>query len=465
MTSNKKHNMISGFKRTSLSVLAVLAISFSLHAQSNSGPWFSLFDGKSLNGWEQKGGAAKYFVENGTIVGQTVAGTQNSFLCSKDNFDNFILEFDVFLNRATNSGVQFRSHSNPDYLNGRVYGYQCEIDPSDRKWSGGIYDESFRGWLFPVLDDKKAQDAFKMGQWNRYRIEAIGANIRTYINGVPVANLEDDYTKSGFIALQVHNVGDKKEDEGIQIKWKNIRIITDRPEKYLLATTVPLKQNFNTLTKTELESGWKLLWDGKTNKGWKSSRSDSFPATGWEMKDGILSVVESDGAESSRGGDIVTTGNYSNFVLMVDFKLTPGANSGIKYFVDPSIDKQTGSAIGLEYQILDDNIHPDAKLGRTEGIRTLGSLYDLIMSVNKFPNQIGEWNHAMIVSNKNHVEHWLNGIKVLEFERGSKEFRKLVSESKYAGFPGFGELAEGPILLQDHGNRVSFRNIKINVTR
>jgi len=457
--------MKPSLEKTFLLVFAALTISFNLQSQTNALPWFTLFDGKSLSGWVQKGGAASYFVENGTIVGQTVAGTPNSFLCTRNNFDDFILEFDVFLDRATNSGVQFRSHSNPDYQNGRVHGYQCEIDPSDRKWSGGIYEESFRGWLFPVKDDSRAQDAFKMGQWNQYRIEAIGASIRTFINDIPVANLEDDYTKSGFIALQMHSIGDKKEDEGIHIKWKNIRIITDRPEKYVLATTVPLKQNFNNLTKTELESGWKLLWDGKTSTGWKSSRSDTFPANGWEMKDGILSVVESDGAESSRGGDIVTTENYSNFVLMVDFKLTQGANSGIKYFVDPTINKQTGSAIGLEYQLLDDNIHPDAKLGSSVGIRTLASLYDLKMTVNKVPNQVGEWNHAMIVSDKKHVEHWLNGVKVLEYERGSNDFRKLVSESKYAPIPGFGEITEGPILLQDHGNRVSFRNIKIKVTK
>jgi len=448
-----------------LSVLTAFTLSISLQAQTTDLPWLSLFNGKSLDGWEQKGGNAKYSFENGILVGQTVASTPNSFLCTLNNFDDFILEFDVFLDRATNSGVQFRSHSNPDFLNGQVHGYQCEIDPSDRKWSGGIYEEAFRGWLFPVKDDIIAQQAFKMGQWNHYRIEAIGANIRTFINDIPVSNLEDDYTKSGFIALQVHSIGDKKEDEGIKIKWKNIRIITDRPEKYVLATTVPLKQNFNTLTKTELESGWKLLWDGKTSTGWKSSRSDAFPANGWEMKNGILSVVESDGAESSRGGDIVTTENYGNFVLMVDFKLTQGANSGIKYFVDPTINKQIGSAIGLEYQLLDDNVHPDAKLGRSVGIRTLASLYDLQKAVNKAPNQIGEWNHAMIVSNKNHVEHWLNGVKVLEYERSSNDFRKLVSESKYAAIPGFGEITEGPILLQDHGNKVSFRNLKIKVTK
>jgi len=457
--------MLNNLKKTIVTAILIVISFYATSAQEVAAPWFNLFDGKTLNGWEQKGGGAKYFVENGSIVGQTIANIPNSFLCTKNDFGDFILEYDVFLDRATNSGVQFRSHSNPGFKNGMVYGYQCEIDPSDRKWSGGIYDESFRGWLFPVINDANAQSAFKMGQWNHFRIEAIGANIKTFVNEIPVANLEDDYTKSGFIALQVHGIGNKKDDEGIHIKWKNIRIITDRPEKYATKTTVPLKQNYNTLTKTEKEAGWKLLWDGESATGWKSSRGESFPANGWEIKNGILSVLESDGAESSRGGDIVTTENFSNFELMVDFKLNPGANSGIKYFVDRSINKQMGSAIGLEYQLLDDNIHPDAKLGRVEGIRTLASLYDLKMAVNKTPNYIGEWNHARIISNKNHVEHWLNGVKVLEYERGSEEYRKLVSESKYAGIPGFGEITEGPILLQDHGNKVSFRNIKIRVIK
>lgn len=189
---------------------------------------------------------------------------------------------------------------------------------------------------------------------------------------------------------------------------------------------------------------------------------DAFPEKGWEINDGILSVLASGGGESTAGGDIVTEKMYGNFEVMADFKLTEGANSGIKYYVDTELNKGEGSSIGLEFQILDDARHPDAKLGSHEGSRTVGSLYDLIQAdTNKHMNPIGEWNTAHIVSKDNHVEHWLNGVKILEYERGSADFLTLVSESKYKDWPNFGLYEQGNILLQDHGDLVSFKNIKI----
>jgi len=162
----------------------------------------------------------------------------------------------------------------------------------------------------------------------------------------------------------------------------------------------------------------------------------------------------------------VTTQEYGDFEVKVDFKLTRGANSGIKYYVDTDLNKGPGSSIGLEYQILDDAVHPDAKLGNHPGSRTLASLYDLIQAdVDKPVHPIGEWNSAHIISKDGHVEHWLNGMKVLEYERGSEAFKELVAGSKYVDWPNFGEATSGPILLQDHGDRVSFKNIKIKAIK
>jgi 3-keto-disaccharide hydrolase len=218
----------------------------------------------------------------------------------------------------------------------------------------------------------------------------------------------------------------------------------------------------NTLSESEKQDGWKLLFDGKSTNGWRGAKLDYFPEKGWEVKDGVLTVLSSGGAESANGGDVITTDAYINFELKVDFKITEGANSGIKYFVDPELNKGPGSAIGCEFQLLDDEKHPDAKLG-VKGNRTLGSLYDLIPPENKEFNGIGKWNTAKIIVKGSHVEHWLNGKKLLEYERGNQMWRALVAYSKYKDWPDFGEAKTGYILLQDHGDEVSFKNIKIKV--
>jgi hypothetical protein len=219
----------------------------------------------------------------------------------------------------------------------------------------------------------------------------------------------------------------------------------------------------------QAEEGWINLFDDAGLPQWRSVRSDDFPTKGWSFKDGVLTIRQKDGAESADGGDIITRKRHANFELEVDFKITPGANSGIKIFVQPDVSPVTGtgesaavgSAIGLEFQILDDERHPDAKKGR-DGNRTIGSLYDLLPAAKeKAVSAVGAWNHARIVSQGKKVQFWLNGTKVVEFTRGSDDFRRQVALSKYRNIPGYGEWTDGHILLQDHGNEVSFRNARI----
>lgn len=451
-------------KKSILLVLAIALFSFGTTKNKNT-PWIHLIDGNTLNGWTILGGNASYKVEYGVIIGTTVANSPNTFLTTNNHYGDFILELDYKVNPSMNSGIQIRSNSLPAYRNGNVHGYQVEIDPSLRAWSGGIYDEQRRGWLNPLTDTPKAQKAFKQNEWNHFRIEAIGDTIKTWINKVPAAYLIDDKTASGFIGLQVHGIP-KDKKAGTQIKWKNIKIITDPPFKYSRKSSLIPINTKNKLTIKEQKNGWKMLWDGKTAAGWRGAKLTQFPKSGWKINNGDLTVQASNGEESSAGGDIVTTESYGDFELKVDFKLSSGANSGIKYYVDTNINKGPGSSIGLEYQILDDDLHPDAKKGSHKGSRTVSSLYDLIQAnPNKPIKPIGEWNSAYITSKKGHVEHWLNGVKVLEYERGSANFLKLVSESKYVKWPNFGTLTNGKILLQDHGDKVSFRNIKIKVPK
>jgi hypothetical protein len=356
-----------------------------------------------------------------------------------------------------NSGIQFRSISKPDVMKGRVHGYQCEVDPSSRAWSGGIYDEARRGWLYTNELNPAAKAAFKSGQWNHYRIECVGNNMRTWLNGIPVAYLIDDMTPSGLIALQVHAIG-ANEQPGKQIRWKNIRIkttglkATQTPDVYLV-NLLP-----NNLSYAEKEQGWSLLFDGKTTNGWKGLEMDQFPKEGWEIVDGSLMSVPNSPESPVKGVDIVSESKYSAFELEFEFNFAEGANSGVKYFIGNG-----GANVGFEYQVLDDLRNPDAKLGEN-GNRTMSSLYDLIPSSKqeRFTKPAGEWNLGrIVVYPDNHIEHWLNGMKVVDFVRGSESFEAAVARSKFARFKDFGMLKESPVLLQYHGDQVKFRSIKI----
>ena len=449
-------------------LLAFLQI-IPITAQEGKSKWKYLIEDNSLKNFKQLNGNAVFKIEQGELIGISKLNTPNSFLATKARYSDFILEFEVWVDYGLNSGVQFRSNSLAEYNNGRVHGYQCEIETSSRKWAGGIYDEARRGWLYPLSRNPAGQNAFINGTWNRYRIEAIGDKILTYVNGIQTAHLVDNMTAEGFIAFQVHSISDSK-DEGKKVRWRAIKILTTELEenRMLPSNKAPqISYLDGELTAEEIRLGYRMLWDGKTTNGWRGAKTSEFPQKGWVIEKGILSVEASNGEESANGGDIVTLETFSNFELSIDFLLTEGANSGIKYFVDTELNKQSGSAIGLEFQLLDDQKHPDARLGKN-GNRTVGSLYDLIRAENhasggrgKNFKGINQWNNARIVVKGGHVEHWLNHIKVVEYGRFSQAFKALVEKSKYEKWDQFGQRPAGLILLQDHGDRVSFKNIKI----
>ncbi len=462
-------------KKTTFATLLILLISFSF-AQKSTEQWEYLFNGKDLKGWKKLNGTANYTVKNGELIGTTVLNSPNTFLATEKVYGDFIFEMDFKVDKNMNSGVQFRSEikdandrcdvtdkKTPE----RVHGYQMEIDPSSRAWSGGIYDEARKGWLYPMEYNPAAKTAFKNDQWNHYRIECIGNSIRTWVNGIACAHLIDDQTAKGFIALQVHQIHDEKE-LGQEIRWKNVRIQTKNlkpspADNLFVINTIP-----NTISPEEKRNGVRLLWDGVTTNGWRGAYKTTFPNNIWYVKDGTLNVKASNGAESANGGDIVTIDEYHAFDLQFEFQLSDTANSGVKYFVTEK-ENNGGSAIGLEYQILDDDKHPDGKLGSI-GNRTMASLYDLIPSKKIYGGNndrreklpIGAWNRGrLVVFPDGRVEHWINGWKVVEYQRGTQYYLALVAKSKYANWTNFGMAEKGHILLQEHGTHVAFRSIKI----
>lgn len=435
-------------------IALIIFLSFSLAAQDG---WQILFNGKDFSGWEKRNGEAGYRIENGELIGTTKAGTPNTFLCTKETYYNFILELEVKVDPAMNSGIQFRSNSLPDYHNGRVHGYQAEIDPSPRAFSGGVYDEQRRGWLYPLNENEAGQKAFKNGDWNLYRIEAVGHEIRIWVNGVNTANLVDDWTAGGFIGLQVHSIS-SAEEAGREIRWRNIRIKTQGLEverQPMQPETPEVNLIPNTLTDYELRKGWRLLFDGQDTDGWRRPLSKDFPKKSWILENGTLTTQDAAGGEV-----LMSEERFSNFELKLEFKMAKGAKGGIVYFSPKESD--AAEATGLKFALADDaGLSPNSS-------QSPGSLFGLIPASNlSVPSRekefrgIDEWNEVRIVARGRQVEHWLNGFRVMEYERGTPGFRALLACSLGNIPAGFGDWPEGHILLCNDNGRLSFRSIKI----
>jgi hypothetical protein len=230
----------------------------------------------------------------------------------------------------------------------------------------------------------------------------------------------------------------------------------------------------NALSAPERAAGWRLLFDGRTLAGWRGVGYDTVPTGHWVVVDGAIKKIASgkvprvaDGRPLV-GGDLMTVDSFADFELSWEWKVTPGANSGVKYNVSETLSLAQGgagtsggpthSALGFEYQMLDDDHHEDGKLPTHRS----GALYDLIApGAAKQLRAVGEWNRSTVIFRGNHGEHWLNGRKILEFELGTARMDSLLAKSKYRAIPGFADRRTGHIVLQDHGDEVYFRNIKV----
>jgi hypothetical protein len=373
-------------------------------AADDGGKFVPLFDGKSLEGWHQLGGKAEYRVEDGMIVGSSVPNTPNSFLCTEKTYGNFILELEFKVDAGLNSGVQIRSNSLPDYHSGQVHGYQVEIDPSARAWSAGIYDEGRRGWLFDLKENEPARKAFQPEAWNKFRIEAIGDSIKTWINGVPAADLVDSMTQTGFVGLQVHGVDDRTEP--LRVRWRNIRI------------------------RDLGRSQWTPLFDGKSLAGWHA-----LPGGKWEVKDGL--IVGTSPSSEGRHGLLVSDKPYKDFTVRLKFKALKG-NSGLYFRAEP-VDSPVG-VHGFQAEIAEAN--------------DIGGLYETggrAWVVQPKPEEVkkyfkpGEWNEMSVSAHGRRIVVEVNGQQTAELKDD----------------PG---RLEGHFALQLHGGmdmQVEFKDIEL----
>lgn len=383
------------------SLLGILGSS-ALAVDKDKADWVALFDGRTLEGWEVKGGQAEYRVEEETIVGRTVPGSPNTFLCTQREYGDFILEFEVLNDPRLNSGVQFRSHTTGK---GEVFGYQVEIaDQEHAGTSGGVWDEARRNrWLHCTLDDPVAREAFRVGEWNHYRVEAMGDSIKTWVNGVLCSEFHDATDLTGFIGLQVHSYFGK---DPVEVRWRNLMI-----------------QDFG-------RHAWKPLWDGQTDAGWQR-----VPGGQWILRDGILEG--SCTADDSRHGLFMTEKRFRDFTARLKFKAIQG-NSGFYFRVDP-VDSPV-NVHGLQAEI-------DEK-------EKVGGLYETggrAWVVEPDTEQVeqsfrpGEWNEMMVSAHGRRITVHVNGHVTAEL---------LNDEGRL----------EGHLALQLHGQQdmmVQFKDIEI----
>ncbi len=385
--------------------------------------WRELFDGKTLDGWVQRGGKAEYAVEDGQIVGRSVPNTPNSFLCTERDYADFTLEYEFKVDPKLNSGVQIRSNSVAGYKNGLVHGYQIEIDPSERAWTAGIYDEGRRGWLCDLKDNESARRALRQNQWNHVRVEAHGDRIRTWLNGVAAADLRDDLTRSGFVGLQVHGTN---EAEPMEVRWRKLRI-KDLGDPLCRPSTGAV---------TLLDAGGDLSkWE---HAGKPGSRVQ------WRFADGALEVEPGT-------GNIVTRKPFGDCRLHIEFCVDDNQKQG-------QANGNSGVYVQGRYEVQILN-----SCGQEPADDICGAIYKVKAADFNMARPAGQWQTYDI---EFRAPRWdAKGTKIANahitvYHNGTR-IHGNVEIPKQTGF-GLPEAPnDAPLLLQDHGNRVRFRNLWI----
>ncbi len=437
----------------SMSILT-LAWTTLLGDHHGGGEWEVLFDGSStehFRGYQKDGFPNQSWkVESGQL--RTIEGAERIDIVSKQQYGDFELVFEWKVTPGGNSGVMYRVkeghakpwHTGPEY---QVLDDSRHKDGKSPLTSAGS---------FYALVSAEGKLLKPVGEYNQSRIIADGHHIEHWLNGEKVVALElgsDGVTEliakskfadkprfaketKGHLCFQHHH------DE---VWFRNIKVRSlKRSPRF-----VPAKKP-NRLTKANRELGWRNLFSGKNVSRWRGFLKDSFPEKGWVMEDGTIKHISHGG-----GGDIVTKARYEQFDFRFEWRVAPGANSGVKYFI---LEEERRKTIGHEYQVIDDTKHPDALVGPD---RQTAAFYDCLSASNRVLKDVGQFNQSRILVHGQDVEHWLNGVMVLRYELGSPDVLAAVAASKFKKVEAFGVRHRGRILLQDHNDEVAYRNLFI----
>ena len=438
-----------------LSLVLVSSAWTSLWADHHgAGEWEILFDGTSIEhfrGYQKDAFPSQSWkVEAGQL--RTIEGAERIDLVSRRQYDDFELVFEWKVTPGGNSGVMYRVseafdrpwHTGPEY---QVLDDSRHRDGQSPLTSAGS---------FYALVSAVGKSLKPVGEYNQSRIVARGPNIEHWLNGEKVVALElGSHAVSELIGKS--KFSDKprfaKETRGHlcfqhhhdEVWFRNIQVRSLEESKSFVRAKKP-----NRLTKVNREQGWRNLFSGKTVGRWRGFLKESFPDQGWVVEDGTLKHVSHGG-----GGDIVTKAQYEQFDFRFEWRVAPAANSGVKYFI---LEKKRGKTIGHEYQVIDDDKHPDALVGTN---RQTAAFYDCLSPSNRVLQPVGQFNQSRILVHGQDVEHWLNGVMVLRYELGSPEVLAAVAASKFKNVAEFGVRHRGRILLQDHHDEVAYRNLFI----